>query len=112
MPAQSGPLTSSMLLNALLVLLYVCDMEMRGAFSWAAHCIFILSIFPCFGGIPLGRNPHTLCLRALRFLICSGLFVMGKMCRACRACGALGNGTKSLAHRDPVDTWEPTSQSQ
>lgn len=60
MPAQSGPLTSSMLLNALLALLYVCDMEMRGAFSWAAHCIFILSIFPCFGGIPLGRNPHTL----------------------------------------------------
>lgn len=107
MPAQSGPLTSSMLLNALLALLYVCDMEMQGAFSWAAHFIFILSIFPCFGGIP-----HTLCLRALRFLICSGLFVMGKMCRACRAYVALGNGTKSLAHRDPVDTWEPIRQSQ
>lgn len=49
-----------------------------GVFSWAGHFIFVLSIFPSFGGIPLWRNPHTLCLRALRFLIRSGLFVRGR----------------------------------
>lgn len=78
MPAKSGPLTPSLLLNALLALPHGCHMGMHVAFSWTVHFISILSIFPCFGGIPLGRNPHALCLRALRFVICSGLFVMGR----------------------------------
>lgn len=76
MPAQSGPLTPSLLLNSLLALPRGCHMGMRVAFSWEVDFIFILGTFPCFGGIPLGRNPHALCLKTLRFLICSGLFVM------------------------------------
>lgn len=52
-------------------------MGMGVAFSWTVRFIFILSIFPCLGGIPLGRNPHA--LTALRFLICSGLICDGKM---------------------------------
>lgn len=52
-----------------------------------------------------------LCLRALRFLICSGLFVFGKMCCACRAHGASGDGAKPLGCRDLEDMHEPTGRS-
>lgn len=83
-----------------------------GAFLPSFLLYFYFSFFPCFGWILLGRNPHLLYLRPLRFFICSGLFTIGKMCCACRAHGALGDGTKPLARRDLVDTCEPPGQSK
>lgn len=101
-----------LLLNALLALPHGCCTGRCGAFSPRCSLYFYIRFLPCFGGIPLGRNPHLLCLRALRFLICSGLFVFGKMCCACRAHGALGDGAKPLACRDPEDMHEPTGWSK
>lgn len=81
-----------------------------GGFLLSCLLSFYIGVFPCFGGISLGRNPHLLCLRALRFLICSGLLTIGKMCCACRAHGASGDGAKPLARRDL--TCEPASWSE
>lgn len=72
-----------------------------GAFLLSCSLHFYISISPCFRGTHLGRNPHSLCLRALWFLICLGLFAIGKrLCCDRRVHDALS--TKPLAHRDPA----------
>lgn len=50
-----------------------------------------------------------LCFRALRFLICPGLFAIRKMCCACRARGGVGDGAQPMAYRDSVDMHNPDS---
>lgn len=79
MPARSGPLIPSLLLNVLLALPHGCHMGMQVPFSWAGHFIFILSIFPCFGGLPLGMNPHALCHKSFKVSHLFWAFCDGKM---------------------------------
>lgn len=82
---QSGPLPLLLLFKALPAWL-----QASGAGSWVGFLpsrseYFCIHIFPCFLGIPSGRNMCLLCLRDLGFLIYSGPSAIRKIRFGCQS---------------------------
>lgn len=112
MPAQSCPLTPSLLLNALFSPSPWLPYANEGGFLLDSSFYFYIKYFSLFWRDSFREESTCTLPQSFKVSHLFWAFCDGKMCCACRACGALGDGAKSLACRDPADMWEPTSQRQ
>lgn len=106
MPAQSGPLTPSLLLNALLALNPRLPYGNVGGFLLGRSFYFCFKYFSFFWRDSFVEEPTYTLPQSFKVSHPFWAFCEGKICCACRACGVLGDSAKSLACRDLA----PTSQ--